>query len=174
MSYSSGDTMNHRRRVYLESPFRASTPRERARNREFLLRCMRDSVLKGEAPLASHLLYTQFLDDDVPEERAAGLECGLAWGDAGAEATVVYTNLGVTDGMRLGVDRADLAGRPVEYRELDGWEWPEDAPVGSLRWQLGLLGATLAGAVVAVCPVWWARALWWDLRDRLEAERRSR
>ena len=40
------------------------------------------------------------------------------------------------------------------------------APVGSLRWQLSLLGATAAGAVVAVCPIWWAVAIWWDVRDR--------
>ena len=39
------------------------------------------------------------------------------------------------------------------------------APVGSLRWQLALLGWTLAGAAIAVCPVWWAVAAWWDVRD---------
>ena len=37
--------------------------------------------------------------------------------------------------------------------------------VGSLRWQLALLGWTLAGAAIAVCPVWWAVAAWWDVRD---------
>lgn len=110
-----------RRRVYLESPFTAPTQEGRDRNRRFLLRCMRDSSMRGEAPFASHLLYTQFLDDDVPEERAIGLECGLAWADAGAEATVVYTNLGISGGMQFGIDRANQVGRPVEYRELEGW-----------------------------------------------------
>jgi hypothetical protein len=39
-------------------------------------------------------------------------------------------------------------------------------PVGSIRWQLGLLGSTLAGAAMALSPAWWAVALFWDLRDR--------
>src|ERR1700684_441017 len=55
------------------------------------LRCMRDSVMRGEAPFASHLLYVQFLDDDILWEREAGLSCGFAWG-ALADATVVYTD----------------------------------------------------------------------------------
>ena len=40
------------------------------------------------------------------------------------------------------------------------------APVGSVRWQLGLLASVLAGGAVAVCPAWWAVALWWDYRAR--------
>jgi hypothetical protein len=119
----SEESLMNRRRVYLESPYRAATARERDRNREFLRRCMRDSVERGEAPLASHMLYTTCLDDDVSAERAVGIECGLAWADAGAAATVVYVNLGVTSGMDLGVQRAHAAGRPVEYRELGGWVW---------------------------------------------------
>jgi hypothetical protein len=37
--------------------------------------------LRGEAPIASHLLYTQpgVLNDGVPAERAHGIEAGLAW-----------------------------------------------------------------------------------------------
>ena len=42
----------------------------------------------------------------------------------------------------------------------------QDAPIGSLRWQLGLLGYTLAGAAIAVCPVWWAVALRWDVVEK--------
>ena len=41
------------------------------------------------------------------------------------------------------------------------------APVGSLRWQFGLLGYTLAGATIAVNPIWWGWALWWEVRDRV-------
>ena len=37
--------------------------------------CVADCLRRGEAPIASHLLYTQpgVLDDDVPEERAQGI-----------------------------------------------------------------------------------------------------
>lgn len=106
-----------RKRVIIESPYRADSPEGLRRNREYLLRCMRDSVARGEAPFASHLLYTQFLDDDVPAEREIGIACGLAWGVA-VEGTKVYTDLGITDGMQRGIEDARSRGRPVEYREI--------------------------------------------------------
>jgi hypothetical protein len=65
--------------------------------------------------MVSHLLYTQALDDGVPEERRLGIEAGLAWG-AVAEATVVYTDRGVSRGMQIGIERALAEGRPVEFR----------------------------------------------------------
>lgn len=110
------------RLVVVESPYAADDDEGVARNEAYARAAMRDCLNRGEAPYASHLLYTQegVLDDRVPAERARGMEAGLCWG-ARAEATVVYTDLGVSDGMRLGVARATLDGRPVEYRSLPGW-----------------------------------------------------
>jgi hypothetical protein len=80
---------------------------------------MHDCLKRHEAPFASHLLYTQpgVLRDEVPQERTRGIEAGLAWG-LKAEATVVYTDLGISPGMKLGIERAKAAGRPVEERSL--------------------------------------------------------
>jgi hypothetical protein len=80
-----------------------------------------DSLRRGEAPMASHLLYTQALDDTRPAERRLGILAGLAWGRA-AEATVVYADWGVSEGMAEGVARARAEGRPVEERRL-GAPW---------------------------------------------------
>jgi hypothetical protein len=105
------------RLVILESPFAGD---EQA-NIDYARLCVRDSLMRGEAPIASHLLYTQptILDDSVPEERRMGIAAGLAWGDAGASATVVYTNRGTSNGMRMGILRANAAGRPIEYRSIE-------------------------------------------------------
>jgi hypothetical protein len=83
---------------------------------------MHDCLMRGEAPFASHGLYTQpgVLNDNVPEERALGIEAGLLWG-AQAEKTVVYTDRGISGGMTYGIKNAEAAGRPVEYRILPGW-----------------------------------------------------
>ncbi|TCU34118.1 hypothetical protein EV129_113102 [Rhizobium azibense] len=80
---------------------------------------MWDCLERGEAPYASHLLYTQVgvLDDSDPVQRARGIEAGLLWGKH-AEATVVYTDRGISGGMRQGIQRAINEGRPVEYRTL--------------------------------------------------------
>lgn len=117
------------KRVILESPFAGrglhniTDPAERAklieRNIEYGRMCMRDSLLRGEAPIASHLLYTQpgVLNDDNPEERRLGIEAGLSWG-AKAEATVVYVDYGISEGMEYGVARATAEKRLVIYRKI--------------------------------------------------------
>lgn len=103
----------NKRFVLLESPFKGDIER----NRQYAMKAMRDSLFRGEAPFASHLLYTQMLDDSVEIERAIGIEAGLSIG-AYAVATVVYTDLGISGGMRYGIERAEQEGRPVEYRSL--------------------------------------------------------
>lgn len=105
------------RRVVLESPFRGETHDVEAENIRYARACLRDSLMRGEAPIASHLLYTQALDDRIPEERSLGIDAGLAWGPA-ADATVVYIDRGISEGMRRGIDRARAEGRPVEIRRL--------------------------------------------------------
>ena len=109
------------RRVIVESPYAAPTPEGRDENITYLRRALRDCLGRGEAPFASHALYTQpgVLDDKVPEERTLGIEAGLVWGKQ-ADATVVYMDRGVSEGMRMGIKRAQSERRSVEYRYLDG------------------------------------------------------
>jgi hypothetical protein len=103
------------RLVILESPFAGNVEA----NLAYARKCMADCLLRGEAPFASHLLYTQpgILDDNVPAERELGINAGLAWGTK-AQATVVYLDRGVSRGMQQGIERARAEGRPVEYRKL--------------------------------------------------------
>ena len=103
------------RLVILESPYAGDV----VINMAYARACLRDCLLRGEAPLASHLLYTQsgVLDDTLPEERALWIEAGLCWGQL-AQATVVYTDRGISLGMTEGIDRAKREGRPVELRSL--------------------------------------------------------
>lgn len=104
--------------VLIESPFAGDV----VTNIKFARACMRDSLNRGEAPFAMHLLYTQegILNDDIPEERNWGIEAGMAWGKQ-ASKTVLYTNLGISEGMEIGIQRAKEAGREIEYRQLDSW-----------------------------------------------------
>lgn len=103
------------RRVIIESPFAGDVER----NLTYLRRCVRDCLERGEAPFASHGLYTQpgVLDDDVPAERQLGIDAGFVW-RAVAKATIVYTDYGVSSGMQAGIDHATKFGRLVEYREI--------------------------------------------------------
>lgn len=99
--------------VIIESPFSG----DRGKNTKYALKAMRDCFNRGEVPFASHLLYTQVLDDTIPEEREMGIEAGLVIAKR-ADKTVVYTDLGISPGMQQGIDRAISENRPVEYRSL--------------------------------------------------------
>jgi hypothetical protein len=107
------------RRVILESPYRGATPEETAANIEYARKCVKDSLRRGEAPIASHLLYTQpgILDDTIAVEREQGIKAGLAWRKV-ATASVVYTDRGISPGMQKGIDAAIDSLTPVEYRTI--------------------------------------------------------
>lgn len=120
------------RRVIIESPYmgKGATIYERAqataRNVRFLQACMHDCLMRGEAPFASQGLYTQpgVLDDSKPEEREHGIRAGFAWREV-AEATVVYTNLGMSSGMEYGILNAHKMGCAIEFRMLpEDWDQP--------------------------------------------------
>lgn len=111
------------RLVIVESPFAGENPIEHHKNIEYARAAVRDSLLRGEAPIASHLLYTQdgILDDTVPEERMHGMSAGLAWKIV-AVASVVYTDRGISHGMEYGIAAARAAGLAIEYRTIEGWK----------------------------------------------------
>lgn len=107
------------RLVIVESPYAAPTPEGIERNLAYGRACLADCLLGGEAPYASHLLYTQprVLRDEVAAERELGICAGLAWGRR-ASASAVYVDLGVSQGMIRGIDDAHAHGRAVEIRRL--------------------------------------------------------
>ncbi len=109
--------------VIVESPYAGITIEEIERNVKYARACVRDSLGKGEAPIASHLLYTQpgILKDEIPEERTLGIDAGLAWRKV-AEASVVYTDIGFSEGMAYGVRAAQASGIPVIWRVI-GSAW---------------------------------------------------
>lgn len=84
------------RLVIIESPYAGDIPR----NISYARACVRDSVLRGEAPICSHLLFTQqdILRDEIEEERALGIAAGLAWTRV-CDAAAFYIDYGFSAGM---------------------------------------------------------------------------
>jgi len=89
------------RRVILETPFAGDIEAHVA----YARRCLRDCLARGEAPIASHLLYPQILDDSIAAERALGIAAGLGWLRL-AEAMVAYIDYGISPGMRAAMEAA--------------------------------------------------------------------
>jgi len=111
------------KRVLIESPFKGKDWSETRRNLLYARLCVRDSILRGEAPFASHLFYTQtgILDDKIEEERMRGINAGLSWGEI-AELSAFYTDFGLSRGMEYGLKHAKDIGRPTETRSLGNTE----------------------------------------------------
>ena len=107
------------RRVILESPYRGKNSVETERNVTYAKACIRDSLARGEAPLASHLLYTHrgILKDTHQSNRKMGMNAGWAWYPV-AEACVVYTDCGISEGMQMGMEEAKIHGVPIEERSI--------------------------------------------------------
>lgn len=120
--------------VIIESPFMGLTegddnaPHSQSFNIRYARAAIRDSVLRGEAPFASHLLYTQpgILRDEVNEERELGMDLG--WHIMRRSNYVVaYGDLGFSSGMIRGLKAALDAGLKIKMRFLsevyDGSAW---------------------------------------------------
>jgi hypothetical protein len=101
--------------VIIESPYAGDVEK----NETYARACVRDSLLRGESPFASHLLYTQpgILDDKIPEERRHGINAGFMFRHA-AQMTVAYMDLGESSGMRKGFNHSAEIGCPVVTRFL--------------------------------------------------------
>lgn len=119
------------RPVIIESPYKGDV----ARNKRYLRACIRDCLRRGESPYASHRMLTDALNDDIPEERALGIEAGLAWAHVrqpvfdsnpadgyilryNLVAHLFYIDLGYSSGMKLAQKRFDDEGVLHEERTL--------------------------------------------------------
>ena len=103
------------KRVCIESPYAGDVEA----NLAYLYKALRHSLCNGEAPFASHAVYTLpgVLDDDDPEERLQGIKAGLSFVEC-CDETIVYIDRGMSRGMQMGIDAALKVGRPVFVRSL--------------------------------------------------------
>jgi len=106
-------------RVLIESPFAGDVQK----NLRYVRACMADCFHKGESPYAPHALYTQdgVLNNNIPEERKAGVEAGRTWGDA-ADIIAIYTDLGISSEMKAAISYYEKEGTPIEYRTVPDWK----------------------------------------------------
>jgi len=102
--------------VIIESPYAGDI----AANLTYLRAAMRDSLMRGEAPFASHALYTQpgVADDTDRHERVLGIAAGLSWARH-ATKTIVYADRGISVGVEQGIMHAHASGRAVDFRSLN-------------------------------------------------------
>lgn len=95
--------------VYICSPYAGDVERNTAAARRY----SRFAVEAGYIPIAPHLLFPQFLDDNKPKERELGLFFGNAILSKCAEMWVFGDR--ISEGMEAEIKRATWKGHRIRY-----------------------------------------------------------
>lgn len=93
--------------VYIASPYAGDVEQNMRNAREYC----KLAVRRGDYPVAPHLLYPQFLDDCVPEERELGLKAGLRLLELCDELWLCGDTISM--GMRQELNLAKTLGLPI-------------------------------------------------------------
>lgn len=109
--------------VFVESPYSGDIPA----NTAYARKCVVDSLKRGEAPVALHLLYTalpdgEFVSDSTPIEGMPGREKCLERCRAmrnKCDLVVFYVDKGWSHGMKQALEEVIADSRPYIFRSLD-------------------------------------------------------
>lgn len=88
------------KKIFICSPFRGNIE-ENTQAAQFFAKVI---IGTGRIPIAPHLYFPQFLDEDNPNERMNGIEMGLELMDVCDEVYVLGFN--ITEGMRFELNHA--------------------------------------------------------------------
>lgn len=95
-------------KIFICSPYRGDVTRNKTNALTYCRRAAND----GYMPMAPHLYFTRFLDDNDPEQRNAGISAGLEWLEQCAEVWVYGEP---TEGMKIEIAHAEKLGKRVVY-----------------------------------------------------------
>ena len=113
---ASGRSLNYRPLVYICSPYAGQIEKNIENARKY----SRIAADRGFLPVAPHLLFPQFLDDSLEEDRQLGMFMGLVLLTKCAEIWVFGSE--VTDGMSAEIDKAIQRDMPVRHFTESGKE----------------------------------------------------
>ena len=106
------------RLIYVCSPYRAPSEEEVNRNVEYAMGCSEFVITQACVPLAPHLLYTRFLNDDVADDRFIGMICSDTLLRR-CDEIWVFGEYGVSEGMREEFQQARLLNIPYRLFKED-------------------------------------------------------
>jgi hypothetical protein len=95
--------------VFICSPFAGDTERNVERARRYC----RFAVSSGYIPIAPHVYFPQFMDDDDQEQRDLGLFMGMVLMSRCKELWVFGST--VSRGMAVEIEKATQRGVPIRY-----------------------------------------------------------
>ena len=107
LDYISAEINNHTKKVFICSNYRGDVET----NVKNALYWCKEATNQGYLPIAPHLYFPQFLDDDIPSER----ELGIAWGiDILSDCDELWVcSENISDGMKREIEYPRGQGMPI-------------------------------------------------------------
>lgn len=113
----------HARKIFVSSPYRANTKEKLNNNIKIAKKVCSMIIHNGDFPIAPHLYFPSFLDDNYEDDRDIGIEYGLYLLDKCDEMLVITPEMGedktpyerLTEGMMTEVDHAVERGMKPKY-----------------------------------------------------------
>lgn len=108
--------------VIIESPYGSDDPIEVLKNETYLRAVLRFCLLRGQAPFASHGLYTLpgVLDDRNGDQRKRGMKAGFAVAEL-FKKRIFFTQRGISSGMVDGANEARKLNQTIESEIIPNW-----------------------------------------------------
>lgn len=94
---------------YICSPYRAKTEAELDNHIDYAQELTRKAMAAGLAPITPHLYLTQVTNDEIPEQRARGLEAGQALLLL-CDCVIIGNRYGISAGMQAEIGLAEQQG----------------------------------------------------------------
>ena len=104
------------KRIFICSPYSGDTPEQISKNVSVAKHACLFAIRKGHAPFAPHLIYPLILDDDVAQEREAGIDAGLEFLSVCDEVWVIGPR--ISRGMEKEIEYAKYIGIRRDYKSL--------------------------------------------------------
>lgn len=98
-------------KVYIISRYSAKTWHERRFNKEVTKYYCRRIAEAGKRPVAPHLFYTQFMDDDDPKARRLGRDFAIKDLDECDSFLLVIVDGVISSGMRGEIEHVTRTGK---------------------------------------------------------------
>lgn len=114
------------KKVYVCSPLKAYGYNTTYQNQENAKKYCRFVAEAGALPIAPHIYCTEFLKDDIPEERELGMNMGLELLMSCRELWVFGDH--ISDGMAKEIELAAAKQMPVKFFTEDCKRRNEDEP----------------------------------------------
>ena len=102
------------KKIYVCSRLRADANHTMEEHIKFATEHCKEIVKEGNMPIAPHIYFTQFMDDNIENERTLALKFNFDLLKS-CDEIYVYDDEGISSGMQAEIDYSNSNGKTIVY-----------------------------------------------------------